>query len=105
MLQPVQGAGDEKGAYLVAAEVKLRRVPLGVKPLAWIGVLIKSSAVEGRESVWIGGKVPGHPIEDHAKPGGMTPIHEMSELRRGAVLGGRRELADAPDNPRSRRNG
>ena len=66
LLDPVQGAGQEEVAHLVAAEVEDERAPVGVLALAGVGVLVEGGAVEAGEGPVVLGEVGRHPVDDHA---------------------------------------
>ena len=92
-LQPVQSAGDQKIAHLVAAEIVDEGVPVPLKPLARVSMLVKRRAVEAREAVRIGGKMRRHPIEQHADACIVAAVDEQREFLGRAEQRVRGELA------------
>jgi len=55
-----------------------------------IGVLVKCRAVEIAEAVRVVGKMPGHPIQQHAETFAMTGVDQRGKiLRRAEPAGGR----------------
>ena len=89
--------------HLASPEVIDQRVPVLMKALARIGVLVERAAVETREPVRIGRKMPWYPVEDHAQTGAMAAIDEARERRRLAKLGHAAQTGSGADSPRSRR--
>ncbi len=92
LLQPVQGVGDEEVADLVAAVVEDERAPVRVLAALRVGVLVQRGAVEPGQRPFIAREVRGHPVEDHADPGLVQPVHQVAELVRAAEPGRGREV-------------
>ena len=105
LLDPVERVAEQERAHLVAAVVEDERAPVLVLALARIGVLVERGAVEAREAVLVLRKVARHPVEDHADAGLMAGVDEVLEVLRRAEAARRREEADAPDSPTTRRRG
>ena len=55
--EPVQRAGGEEAAHLVAAVVEDVAVPVGVESLARVGVLVEVRPVEVAQPVLVGGEM------------------------------------------------
>ena len=64
--QPEEGARGEEAHHLMAPVIVDQRVPIPVQALARVLMLVERRPVEARKPVRIGGKMPGHPVEDHA---------------------------------------
>ncbi len=93
LVEPEQSRRCEEAAHLVAPVVEDARVPLRVEALARVLVLEQVRAVEVGQPVLVGRKVRGHPVEDHADAALVQVVHEVHEVLRRAVAGGRREVA------------
>ena len=52
----------------------------GMQSFARILVFVEMRAVETGEAMRIVGKMPGHPVEDHADPFGMAARDEFAEI-------------------------
>src|SRR5580700_4643398 len=92
LLQPVDRAGDQEAAYLVAAEIVNRSVPVPMNTLARIAMFVQRRAVEAVQPVRISWKVRRHPIDDHADAGQMRAVDEMGEaVRRSQPRGGSKQ--------------
>src|SRR5580704_15935695 len=72
-----------------------------MKSLARIQMLVERGAVEAAETERIGGKMRGHPIENHADPALMQRIDEVAEIVGRAEARGRREIAGDLVAPRA----
>ena len=85
LAQPVQRAGQQEVADLVAAEVEDERAPVGVRAAARVLVLVQRGAVEARERPGVAREVRRHPVEDHADAVGVHPVDEGAEVVGRAV--------------------
>ena len=99
--EPEQRIGGQKIAHLVAAIVINQRIPIRMTALPRIGVLIEAGAVELRERMRVSRKMAGHPIEDHANPGGVKTPHQFGEAGGGTMPRGRRIEAGGLITPRA----
>ncbi|MNQ82799.1 hypothetical protein D3C85_978610 [compost metagenome] len=63
-----------------------------MKAFLRIAVLVQCRAIELRQAVGIGGKVRGHPVEDHADLGQVAGIDERGEVIGRTVAGARGKL-------------
>ena len=95
LLQPEQGGGEQEGAHLIPAVVEHPGAPVGVLPLAGVGVLVAGLPVELVQAEGVLGEVGGHPVQDHADAGLVELIHQPHEVVRGAEAAGGREIAGA----------
>ena len=68
-------------------------LPVGMKPLAGVGVLIEVGAVEKAGAVLVGGEVGGHPVQDDADAVPVQVVDEKHEILGGAVAAGGGEVA------------
>ena len=84
-LQPVQRVADQKIAHFIAAEVVDQGVPVGVETLAAVSVFVEVGAVEMGQPKVIGGKVRGHPIEQHTHACCVGALDEPHKTSRVAV--------------------
>jgi hypothetical protein len=64
-LQPEHGTARQERAHLVAAVVEDVTLPVGMEPLARVGVLVEVRAVEEAECELVRGEMGRHPVEDH----------------------------------------
>ena len=80
VLEPAQGAGEEKIADLGAAVVEDERPPAAVLPDARVLVLVKGGAVEARQGELVAGEVPGDPVQDHSEAGLVGLVNEMAKV-------------------------
>jgi selenocysteine lyase/cysteine desulfurase len=65
-----------------------------VKTFPRIRVLVERRAVEVRQTVDIGGKMRGHPIDDDANPGFVAAVDYLGSLGWDAVIAHERELGE-----------
>src|SRR5690554_4245005 len=65
-VQPEVGAAQEKALHFPPAVVEDEAVPVGVHPLAGVGVLIQVGSVEKAQAPGVGGEVARHPVQDDA---------------------------------------
>ena len=65
-VQPEKGAAEKEAADLMPAVVKDIAVPVGVKSFLRVGMLVKVSAVEEFQAVFIVGKMRRHPVQNDA---------------------------------------
>ncbi len=93
VLEPVEGAGNEKGAHRRPGKVEGEGSPVRVSLLEGVRGLVEGGAVEPGQPMGILGKVPRHPVQDHPQPFLVGPVHEGPEVGRGAVSGGGSEEA------------
>ena len=103
--EPVERVGEKEIADLVAAVVEDQRAPVAMLALARIRVLVERGAVETGQRVGVLGKVPRHPVENHADAVLMALVHEGLELRRRTEPARRRIEARSPGSPRIPRTG
>ena len=78
-VEPEQRVGDQEIDHFGAAVIVDQRAPVEVAALQRIGVLVERGAVEMAEPVRIVGKMPGHPVEQHAEPFAMAGIDECAK--------------------------
>ncbi len=83
-LQPVERAGNQEALHLAPAVIVDQRVPVLVEAFARIGVFVERGAVELAQAVRVVGKMPRHPVQDHAETGAVAGIDEMGEILRRA---------------------
>ena len=93
--QPVGGGGQQEAAHLRLAEVKDPCSPALMLPFQGVAVLIQARAVELDQPVAVLAEVGGHPVQDHADPGPMEPVHQIHEVMGRAVAAGGREITHA----------
>jgi hypothetical protein len=92
LAEPLERAGEEEVADLVAAEVEDEGAPVGMRAAPRVLVLVEGGAVEARERPVVAGEVRGDEVEDHADAGGVEAIDERAEVVRAAEPRGRREV-------------
>src|SRR5204862_7861446 len=80
LLEPAERVAEKKRANLVAGVVEDERAPRLVLALPRIGVLVDRCAVEVREAMAVFGKMPWHPVEDHAQAVAVALVHEVAEI-------------------------
>ncbi len=88
LLDPVQGVGDEEVPYLGPAVVENISAPVQLLTATRIGMFVLGAAVEARERPLVLREVGGHPVHDHADPGGVETVDERAELVGSAEPGG-----------------
>lgn len=88
MLQPLEGAGNQKALHLLATEIVDQRVPVPMKALARVFMLIKRAAVKACQAPDIGRKMGRHPIEKHADTARMAAVDEIGQILRRAIAPG-----------------
>ena len=93
LLHPVKRVGEQEVTDLAPAVIEDQRIPIHVLALARIGMLVEVRAVEVDETVRVGGKVAGDPVDQNAQPFPMADIDEVFEVVGFAVAAGRREQA------------
>ncbi len=79
--------------HFFPAVIEDEAVPVGVKALARVGVLVEVGAVEEAQAVLVGGKVRGHPVQDHADAVLVQGVDEVHEILRRAVVARRRKVS------------
>ena len=87
-VQPAHGGGQEETAHLVAAVVEDGRTPVGVNPLAGVGVFVKVGAVEAERPVRVGGEMGGNPVQNHPYPPPVEDVYQEHQVFGGSVAGG-----------------
>ena len=92
-LQPVAGAGKQESAHFVPLVIEDQRAPVAVLGLARIVILVQCGAVEIRQPMCVAREMSRHPVEQHADAGLVTLVDELTQLIRGAVAAGGREVA------------
>src|SRR5207237_4247794 len=96
-----EGTGKREAGYVVLAIVETVAVPVGMKAFPWVGVLVEVCAVEVAEPVFVGRKMGGHPVEDHADAALVQEIDEVHEVLWRAVAAARHEVAGGLVAPRA----
>src|SRR5688500_12964507 len=74
-----------------------------MEALAWIGVLIQMSAIEKAQTMAIGGKVRGYPIQYDADALSVQLIDEIHEILRGSIISRRSKVAGGLISPRAKK--
>ena len=92
-LQPEQRVRHQEVDDFGAAVIVDQRAPVEVAALQRVGVLVKRGAVEMAEAVRIVGKMPGHPVEQHAKAFAMAGVDQRGKILGRAEPAGRRVQA------------
>ena len=87
--QPIDRVRAQEVAHFGAAEIVDQRVPVGVKPLAGIGMFVKRRAVELCQAMRVGREMRRHPVHQHAQPLGVRGIDKGAEIVGRAVTAGR----------------
>jgi len=89
LLQPEEGAADQKAADFVTTVVEHRRPPIGMEALAGVRMFEEVAAVESTEPVFIGRKMGRHPIQNDSDIVLVELVDQVHEvLRRPIVAGG-----------------
>ena len=81
-VRPEQRIRHQEVADLVAAVVEDLGAPFAVFAQARIRMLVQRRSVEAGQAVGIAGKMPRHPVEDHAEPCPMARVDERHEVVR-----------------------
>ena len=63
LVQPEQGAAQQKAADFVAAIVEDAALPVRVIAFARVSVLVEKRAIETGQAVAVGGEMGRHPIQ------------------------------------------
>ena len=92
-LLPVDGAADQEILDLILPVIKDLRSPVGMLPLAGIGILVQGLTVELGQSVRILREVGGHPVEDDPDPVLVQVVDQVHEVLGAAVAGSRGVVA------------
>ena len=92
-LQPADRARHQERTDLRSSVVEDRRRPVRVEALARISVLVEVGTVEAEQGMLVHREVRGHPIEQHTDAALVQPIDQSHQIDRGAVAGGRGEVA------------
>ena len=90
---PEQRIGDQEVRYLRPAIIVNQRAPVRVGTLARIEVLVQASAVKCTQPERIARKMSRYPVQDDSDALLMHVIHEIHEILRCAIPGGRRIVA------------
>ena len=102
LVQPEEGVRQQEVADLVAPIVEDQRAPVLVFALARVGMFVERGAVELRQSMFVLGEMPRHPVEDHRQPRLMTGVDEVLEVFRRTKAAGRSKEPEHLIAPRSR---
>ena len=89
-IHPQPGGAAQEAAYLPAVVVEVAGAPLALAHIAV--VLVQVGAVELGQCVGVGGKVHRNKVHDDADAHAVAGVDEGSELGRGAVAAGHREI-------------
>ena len=92
-VQPKQPARKQERAHFVPVVVEDRAAPLGMKPLARIGMLVEKRAVEHGQAVRVGREMRRHPVEDHTDAMLMQEVDQIHQVLRRSIARGRCEVA------------
>ena len=92
-LQPEQRVRHQEIHHFGAAVIVDQRAPVEMAALQRIGVFVERGAVEMAEAMRIVGKMPGHPVEQHADAFAMAGIDQRGKILRRAEPAGRRVQA------------
>src|SRR5690349_2598468 len=86
--QPEQCAADQKTSHLVAAIIEDVGTPVGMEALARIGMLKEVRAIKETQTVAIGRKMRGHPVQDDPYVVSMERIDEIHEILGRSIIAG-----------------
>ena len=78
----------------VATVVIDERAPVGMSPLARIGMLVEMRPVELRKTVRVAREMRGSPIEKNAEAGLMAAVDKFHEISGSAEAASSREIAE-----------
>ena len=65
LVAPVERIGDEEIAHLIPSIVEDQRPPVGMRALAWVGMLVEMRAIEEAQAMLVAREVRWHPVEQH----------------------------------------
>ena len=99
-VQPEERVAEQERPHFVAAVIEDQRAPVLVLALARVRMFVERRAVEARQAVLILGKMPGHPVENHADARLVKGIDQELEILGRTVTAGRREKSDHLVAPR-----
>src|SRR5690606_1461059 len=88
-VEPEERVGEQIIRNFPSPEIVDQRVPIPVKTQARVLVLVERRAVKTGQTVRIGGKMRGHPVDDHAEARLVRTIDKAREVRRTAETAGR----------------
>src|SRR6188474_2402388 len=84
---------NQNTSHLVAAIIENVGTPVRMEALARVGMLKKMCAIKETETVAIGRKMRGHPVQDDSYVVSMECIDEIHEILWGSKIAGRREVS------------
>ena len=90
LVEPVEGASDQKIPDLVAPEIEDVGSPVAVFPLARIGVLIQRRAVKTPEGKGVLREMRRNPVENHSDSLLVHIVHKIGKILRRTVARSRR---------------
>ena len=90
LIYPEQRVGDEEIPNFIPSIVENVRSPVGMLALTRIGVLVKRSPVETPKTESVLRKMSRHPVQNDADAVLVAEIHEVLEVVRSPIPGGRR---------------
>ena len=93
LLQPVQGAGDQKALHLVATKVEHHGAPLFMLATLGVGILVARLPVKIVQTKLVLGEVGGHPVHDDPDACSVHLIHKCHQVLGGAVAAGGCKIA------------
>ncbi len=79
-VDPVQSAADQVVDDLASPEIEYQRTPVGVCAFTRVLMLIKRSAVELAQPVFVLRKVRRHPVDDDADAGLVAAVDKVTEI-------------------------
>ena len=80
LLAPVHSVGDEEVAHLDPSEVKDVRPPVGMLSALGVGMFVQRGAVKPGQCPGVLGEVGRDPIDEHADPGTVEVIDEVTQV-------------------------
>ena len=89
LLQPPDGRRQQEAAHLPAAIVKDPGAPALVLPFQAVAVFIEARAVKLDKPVLILAEMRRHPVQKHRHAGLMERVHQIFQILRRSVAGGR----------------
>src|SRR6476620_11295395 len=92
-VQPEQRTADQKTSHLVAAIIEDVGLPVRMEALARIGMLKEMRAIKETQTMAIGRKMRGHPVQYDPYIVSMERIDEIHEILGRSKIAGRSEVS------------
>ena len=87
-IKPEHRVGNQKAANLRTPQVEIERSPFHIFRLQPVPRLEQRFPVKAGQTVVVFAEMTRHPVQDHADPFFMGPVHQKLKIRRAAIPAG-----------------